>query len=320
MSNRELDAAGIPDALMRQSYLACKELNRSYGKTYYLATLLLPPGKRPYVHALYGLARYADEIVDDMELDASPAQRAELLAAFSDRFFADVAIGSSDDRIIRAVVDTIRRWDIPVEHFRAFFRSMEMDLTVSRYQTYEDLYTYVYGSAAVIGLQMVPILEPTDPAAYDKACQLGVAFQLANFIRDVGEDYARGRVYLPMSELEAFGVGEAELAGHRVDDRMRAALDFQIRRVEDLQRNAEAGIGMLHPSSRDCIDAARILYCGIAEQVRTIDYQVFTTRATVSTARRLSVALPAWRRARAARRRYGPGNVHGITDASAEGR
>ena len=167
---------------------------------------------------------------------------------------------------------------------------------------------------------MVPILEPTDPAAYDKACQLGVAFQLANFIRDVGEDYARGRVYLPMSELEAFGVGEAELAGHRVDDRMRAALDFQIRRVEDLQRNAEAGIGMLHPSSRDCIDAARILYCGIAEQVRTIDYQVFTTRATVSTARRLSVALPAWRRARAARRRYGPGNVHGITDASAEGR
>lgn len=312
MSRRDLDRAGITDPAMRASYERCRELNAAHGKTYYLATLLLPPAKRPYVHALYGFARYADEIVDDLASTLSEQEKADLLGSWGERFFDDLRRGRSDDPVCAAVVDTVQRWDIPVEHFEAFLTSMRMDLTVTEYATYDDLYTYVYGSAAVIGLQMVPILEPMDPAAYDRAKDLGVAFQLANFVRDVGEDLERGRVYLPMEDLATFGVTRADLERRVVTPEIRALLEFQIQRVRRLEESSREGIAMLHPSSQPCIEAARILYCGIVDAVEDIDYQVFTTRATVPTSRRLAVAIPAWQRAVAARRQYGEGHPHGL--------
>jgi len=159
VSSRDLDAAGITDPEMRVSYERCRELNAQHGKTYYLATLLLPPAKRPYVHALYGFARYADEIVDDLASTLTDQEKSDWLGRWGDAFLADVRRGSSDDPVCRAVVDTVQRWEIPTEHFEAFLHSMRMDLTVTEYPTYDDLYEYVYGSAAVIGLQMVPILE-----------------------------------------------------------------------------------------------------------------------------------------------------------------
>lgn len=307
MSGRELDAAGITDPQLRESYERCRELNAAHGKTYYLATLLLPPVKRPFVHALYGFARYADEIVDDLSSTLGDAERAEWLGTWGQKFLADLAGGSSDDPICRAVVDTVQRWDIPVAHFEAFLHSMAMDLTVDEYPTYEDLYEYVYGSAAVIGLQMIPILGPTTPAAFDRAKDLGVAFQLANFIRDVGEDLERGRVYLPLDEMLAFGVTRADLETRVMTPAIRDALVFQVERVRALEESARPGIAMLHPSSRDCIEAARILYCGIVDEVERNGYDVFARRASVPMRRRLAVAGPALIRARRARRRYGPG-------------
>ncbi len=312
MSRRDLDRAGITDPEMRASYERCRELNAQHGKTYYLATLLLPPAKRPYVHALYGFARYADEIVDDLGSTLSEREKADWLGTWGDRFFADLNRGTSDDPVCRAVVDTVQRWDIPVEHFEAFLHSMRMDLTVTSYATYDDLHAYVYGSAAVIGLQMVPILEPTSPEAYPHATELGVAFQLANFVRDVGEDLERGRVYLPLEDLERFGVSRADLERRVVTARVRAALEFQIARVRELEEASRIGITMLHPSSQPCIEAARVLYCGIVDAVEDIDYQVFTKRATVSRRRRLQVALPAWREARNARRHSGEGHPRGL--------
>jgi phytoene synthase len=312
MSRRALERAGITDPLLQASYERCRELNASHGKTYYLATLLLPPAKRPYVHALYGFARYADEIVDDLASTLSEQEKADWLGTWGDRFLADLARGRSDDPVCRAVVDTVLRWDIDVAHFEAFLHSMRMDLTVTEYETYADLSEYVYGSAAVIGLQMVPILEPTAPEAYERAQDLGAAFQLANFVRDVGEDLDRGRVYLPLEDLAAFGVTRADLENRVVTPDIRRALQFQVARVRALEEASRSGIALLHPSSQPCIEAARVLYCGIVDAVEDIDYQVFTTRATVSTRRRLAVALPAWRRARAARRTYGEGHPRGL--------
>jgi 15-cis-phytoene synthase len=312
VSGRDLDAAGITDPALRESYERCRQLNAAHGKTYYLATLLLPPGKRPYVHALYGFARYADEIVDDLSSTLSDHEKADWLGTWGDAFLADVRAGRSDDPVARAVVDTVLRWDIPLEHFEAFLHSMRMDLTVTEYQTYDDLYEYVYGSAAVIGLQMVPILEPTTPEAYERAMDLGVAFQLANFVRDVGEDLDRGRVYLPMAELNAAGVTRADLEQRIATPAIKDALREQIARVRMLEERSRSGIAMLHPSSQDCIEAARVLYCGIVDAVESIDYEVFTQRATVPMTRRLAVAGPAWRRARKARKRFGPGHVRGI--------
>ncbi len=307
VSGRELDAAGITDPALRESYERCRELNAAHGKTYYLATLLLPPVKRPYVHALYGFARYADEIVDDLSSTLSGAERAEWLGTWGRAFLDDLSRGSSTDPICRAVVDTVRRWDIPVAHFEAFLHSMAMDLTVDDYATYDDLYEYVYGSAAVIGLQMIPILGPTSPEAFDRAKDLGVAFQLANFIRDVGEDLDRGRVYLPLDELLAYGVTRTDLEARVMTPAIRDALVFQVERVRALEESARPGIAMLHPSSRDCIEAARILYCGIVDEVERNGFDVFAKRASVPMRRRLAVAGPALIRARRARRRYGPG-------------
>jgi phytoene synthase len=307
VSDRELDAAGIRDPHLRESYERCRHLNAKHGKTYYLATLLLPPQKRPYVHALYGFARYADEIVDDLSSTLTDAEKAAWLGDWGQTFLDDLERGWSDDPVCQAVVDTVQRWQIPREHFIAFLHSMAMDLTVTEYQTYAALHEYVYGSAAVIGLQMVPILEPTSPLAYDYAMDLGIAFQLANFIRDVPEDLDRGRVYLPLDELGQFGVTRQTLECRETTPDVVDALKFQVARVRELEERSRPGVDLLHPSSRDCIDAARVLYCGIVDEVERQGFDVFARRATVPLTRRLAVAGPALLRARRARRRFGAG-------------
>lgn len=289
------------DSLLRESYEACKKLNARHGKTYYLATLLLPPHKRPYVHALYGFARYADEIVDDLASTLSLDEKRKALREWSEARLADLRAGVSHDHIGRALVDTVRTFEIPIEYFEAFLYSMEMDLYRTSYESYDDLLEYVYGSAAVIGLQMVPILGALSDGAYEPAKKLGIAFQLANFIRDVGEDLQRGRVYLPLDELASFGVDRAMLERRTLTPEITAALKFNIERVRTLQREAEPGIALLAPASRPCIEAASELYCGIVDEVEKINYDVFAHRATTSLARRLTVALPAWVRARRAR-------------------
>jgi phytoene synthase len=178
-----------------------------------------------------------------------------------------------------------------------------MDLTVSGYPTYADLLRYVEGSAAVIGLQMTPILEPVDvAAAAPRARDLGVAFQLSNFIRDVGEDLRRGRVYLPAEDLDAFGVERAQLAAGVVDGRTRRLLAFEIARARELYARAAPGIDLLHADSRDCVRVAYRLYSGILDEVERAGYRVLDRRVSVPLRRRVAVAGPALVRARRARR------------------
>jgi phytoene synthase len=301
----ELKAAGITDPALRNSYLECKRLNSLHGKTYFLATRLLPPAKRPFVHALYGFARYADEIVDDLASTLSEEEKAKSLKNWGDEVLANIKSGKSHDHIGAALVDTVNRFSIPISYFEAFLHSMTMDLTVTEYHTYEDLYEYVYGSAAVIGLQMVPILGTVSKQAMAEANiaaeKLGTAFQLANFIRDIGEDLTRGRVYLPVTELQSHGVTREMLEERIVTPEIVNALKEQIKRVRTLQAEATPGINLLHAESRACIEAASELYCGIVDEVEKIDYQIFDNRAKTSNWRRLRVALPAYIKARNSR-------------------
>ena len=286
----ELTAAGITDPDLRASYAECKRLNALHGKTYFLATLLLPKAKRPFVHALYGFARYADEIVDDLASELSVEEKAQALSTWGNTVLADLKKGTSVDHVGRALIDTVKRFDIPHEHFEAFLHSMTMDLTVQEYETYEDFLEYVYGSAAVIGLEMVPILGPLHNDAYEAAKKLGIAFQLANFIRDVDEDLDRGRVYLPIKELAQFGVTREMLEERVLTPEIIEALKFQIARVRQLQAEAAPGIAMLEATSRPCIQAASTLYCGIVDEVEKIGYDIFNQRAKTTTARRIRVA------------------------------
>jgi phytoene synthase len=261
-----------------ESYRRCRELNQRYGTTYYAATFALPAIKRPHVHALYGFCRYADDIVDD--LGPVPTDvRVKALDEFGRRFFTDVEAGRSDDPVLKAVVHTVQAFDIDVECFRRFLHSMAMDFTISTYETYADLQGYMDGSAAVIGEMMLPILEPTDrEAAFQPARDLGDAFQLTNFLRDVNEDLDRGRVYIPQADLARFGV---VIEDRVVTPQWRDLMVFEIERTRELYRSARVGIPFLPPSSQRCIRAAHRLYGGILAEIERADYDVFSRRVRV---------------------------------------
>ena len=266
---------------LEQSYAECRRLNKRYGTTYYWSTYALPRIKRHHVHALYAFCRYADDIVDDLG-DAPVDVRAKALQAFGDRFFADLAAGSSDDEVLKAVVHTVRAFDIDPDCFRRFLRSMEMDLTVSEYETFDDLRGYTDGSAAVIGEMMLPILEPLDPAARCHARDLGDAFQLTNFLRDINEDLDRRRVYIPQDDIRRFGAGDA-FAERRVTPGFVELMRFEIDRTRALYRSAEAGLPLLPPTSARCILAAHRLYGRILDVIEDDGYDVFSHRARVPT-------------------------------------
>lgn len=276
------------------SYRLCRRLHRAHGTTYYWATALLPGEARPHVHALYGFCRYADDIVDG---GGGLAEREAALAGLETRLFADLERGRSQDSVLAAVVDTVGVLGLDPECLRRFLRSMAMDLRVSSYESFDDLMGYMDGSAAVIGEMMLPVLRPTSAEAVGPARELGIAFQLTNFLRDVGEDLDRGRTYIPQCELRSFGALGA-LAERSVTPQWCALMRFEIARARGCYRRARPGLAMLPPVSARCIATALALYSGILDRIEDNGYDVFSCRARVPTWTKLvGVArLPlAWR-------------------------
>ena len=293
------------DESLAAAYRCCRLVHRRHGRTYYLATKLLPAWKRRHVHALYGFTRYADDIVD-----GGGAGAAERLARWAERFEAD----DRGHPILVAVRHTIAVFDLDVADFRTFLRSMAMDLTVTDYPRYADLRAYMAGSAAAIGTMMLPILGTARPgdlvAARGPARALGEAFQLTNFIRDVAEDLDRGRVYLPGEDLARFGVTRADLAGPVAGPAVRALIEYEARRARRLYAAARPGIDLLSASARPAIRAAYVLYGGILDEVARAGYDVLGRRATV----------PRWRRAAVvARELAGMNTEHGGEHADIPG-
>ncbi|WP_399881854.1 phytoene/squalene synthase family protein [Streptomyces sp. BBFR51] len=296
MTRRELDAAGVADPALRAAYSCCRELNARHGKTYFLATRLLPVEHRSAVHALYGFARWADDIVDDLERREAPCERDRLLKCLEGDLAYALRSGGGDEPVVRAVADTAARYGIDHALFADFLTSMRDDLRVTDYPTYAELRAYMHGSAAVIGLQMLPVLGTVVPReeAAPHAAALGVAFQLTNFLRDVGEDLDRGRVYLPADLLAAHGVDRELLewsrgTGRR-DPRIRAALVAAEAMTRGVYREAEPGIAMLDPRVRPCIRTAFTLYGGILDAIAEQGYAVLHRRAVVSRRRRAASA------------------------------
>jgi phytoene synthase len=266
------------------SYEACRRLHASHGRSYYLATKLLPAGVRPAVHALYGFARVADEVVDDVTSSLSVQEKAAALASLR----AAVLTGDASVEVAPAVHDTLRRYAIPFRHLEDFLAAMEQDLTVASYSTYDDLLAYTHGSAAVVGVQLTHVFGTVVPLplAAPYAADLGVAMQLTNFLRDVGEDLDRGRVYLPQEDLDRFGVTVNQLRARVVDDAFRALMAFEVERTRSLYRTAAQGIRLLSPAARPCVEAALSLYAGILDAVERSGYRVLDRRVSVGPGRR----------------------------------
>ncbi|WP_430791730.1 phytoene/squalene synthase family protein [Actinoplanes sp. G11-F43] len=273
------------------AYERCRDLHREHGRTYYLATRLLPAWKRRHVHALYGFTRYADEIVDRTE-DRPTAERAAVLADWSGRFLAGLRGEAVDDPLLPAVLHTIAVFDLDLDDFEKFLRSMSMDLTVGGYSTYDDLLDYMEGSAAVIGTMMLPILGSSDPAAArEPARQLGFAFQLTNFIRDIAEDLERDRVYLPQEHLDEHEVTVDDLRRGVTTPPIKNLIKAEVARAREHYALAAPGIPLLEPTSQACMRTAFQLYGGILDEIEAIDYDVFGRRATVPHHRRAAVAV-----------------------------
>ncbi|GIE92108.1 phytoene/squalene synthase family protein [Actinoplanes regularis] len=279
------------DTDLAAAYARCRDLHREHGRTYYLATRLLPAWKRRHVHALYGFTRFADEIVDRTE-PRPPAERAAELSAWSAGFLAGLRGQPVDDPLLPAVLHTIAVFGLDVADFDKFLRSMAMDLTVTGYATYADLLDYMDGSAAVIGTMMLPLLGSSDPvAAREPARQLGLAFQLTNFIRDVAEDLARDRVYLPAEHLAEFGVTVADLRAGVATPAVRALIRAEVARAREHYAAAAPGIPLLEPASQACMRTAFQLYGGILDEIEAAGHDVFVRRATVPNRRRAAVAV-----------------------------
>jgi phytoene synthase len=280
---------------LARSYEACRLLNASHGRSYYLATRLLPAASRPSVHALYGFARVADEVVDDVRSTLTVAEKAARLEELG----AAVRAGDPAVPVAPAVHDTVTRHAIPWEHLDALLDAMRQDLVVATYPTYDDLLGYAHGSAAVVGLALTHVFGTVVPVrlAVPYAADLGIAMQLTNFLRDVGEDLQRDRVYLPLEDLDRFGVGVEQLRGGVVDEGFRRLMRFEIGRTRALYATAAQGIRLLAPEARPAVETAMRLYAGILGAIERADFRVLDRRVSVSPARRVLTCATAraWR-------------------------
>jgi len=270
------------------AYAHCAAIAARHGKSYHLATRLLTPDRRPAVHALYASARTADDLVD-----LPGADPAGDLATWSGALLDELAAGWSDDPVRLALVHTYRRYDIAVEHLVDFLAAMTSDLEVTGYPDMAALDRYMWGSAAVIGLQVLPVLGTAPGVVREEAAPyaiaLGEAFQLTNFLRDVAEDVDRGRVYLPADAMAAHGVTRDQLAAKRHDARFEALMREMVAVVRRRYNDAEPGTPLLAPESRDCVRAATALYGGILTEIERAGYRVLDRRVSVSRPRRLAV-------------------------------
>jgi phytoene synthase len=285
-SFREYDLAGC--------YHACGQITRTHSKTFYLSSLFLTSAQRRAVWAVYAFCRTADDIVDRIapareRLDAIDAWERKLLGAYD---------GNPADPIFVAFADAARRFGIPIQPALDLLRGARMDVTIQRYETYGELREYCYLVASTVGLLVMPILGTLSPQALGYGVALGRAMQMTNILRDVGEDACMGRIYLPADDLRRFGCEEQTIVQGVVDDAFVRVMQFQIGRVREMYREAEAGIELLAPKSRRTVRVALVLYRGILDRIEANRYDVFRCRAYVPLRAKLLTVLITLLRAR----------------------
>lgn len=266
------DSIDADRATLRQAYAHCGEVTRVHSRTFYLASGLLPPAKRRAVRALYAFCRVTDDLVDQAEED--PVRQLE---QWRERTLSHPPAG--EDPVALAWADTMARYRIPPLYAHQLIDGVAMDVHVRRYETFEQLAEYSYGVASTVGLMSMHIVGFEGSQAIPYAVKLGVALQLTNILRDVQEDWEKGRLYLPLEDLHAFGLQEADVVAGEVSDRWRAFMDDQIGRAHRLYEQAMPGIAMLHRDGRFAIAAAAELYRAILDDIQAHGGDVFSRRA-----------------------------------------
>jgi phytoene synthase len=286
LPNADYAADGGPLPLA-ECYKLCRDVARDHSKTFYLSSLFLAPPKRRAIWAIYAYCRTADDIVD--RLAAGRPDRLAALDEHETKLLAAVA-GEADEPIFIALADAMSRFAIPTEAALNLLRGGRMDVTVSRYETFDELLRYCDLVAATVGLLTAPVLGYERPEALEYGVQLGRAMQLTNILRDVGEDARMGRIYLPLAELRRFGCTEAGIFAGTIDDAWIGLMRFQIERARELYAAAEPGIALLEPDARYTVRLALDLYRKILDAIEANGYDVFTKRAFVPLRDKLTAA------------------------------
>ncbi len=281
-------------AQYRRAYAHCRDVTRHHSRTFFIASSLMRAEHRRAIQALYAFCRVSDDIVDRNDGDRPADLRAWRQRSLSSH-------PQPDDLVALAWADTCARYHIPRQYAEQLLDGVAGDLTARRYATFAELSHYCYAVASTVGLMVMHIVGYSGSEAVPYAVKLGVALQMTNILRDVGEDWRNGRLYLPTEELAAYGLSEADVAAGVVDDRWRAFMRFQIARTRQLFAEALPGVALLGAGSRFAIQAAAELYAAILDDIEAHDYDVFRRRASTSDGRKLTLLPGIWRRSHAAR-------------------
>jgi phytoene synthase len=280
------------DASLRKAYKQAERITAQHSKSFYLASALLPEEKRTAVRSLYAFCRTVDDIVDASSEEARDSQLDYWRGMVENGYFA------GHDLVAAAWADTLSRYHIPRHYALQLIDGVARDLCQSRYQTFDELATYCYGVASTVGLMSMYIIGFQSNDAVSYAIKLGVALQMTNILRDVGEDYHKGRLYLPREELVFYGILESDIAGGRVTENWRQFMKFQIERTRQLYGESWAGIKMLEREGQLAIGAASVFYQGILEEIEKNDYDVFGCRASLSALGKISRIPALWLKVR----------------------
>ena len=276
------------DAALRQAYKQADHITAQHSKSFYFASGLLPEEKRSAVRSLYAFCRTVDDIVDE----SSDGERESQLDYW--RGMVETASFADNDLVASAWADTLTRYHIPRHYALQLIDGVARDLCQIRYQTFEELATYCYGVASTVGLMSMYIVGFESSEAVPYAIKLGVALQMTNILRDVGEDYHNGRLYLPREELAFYGIQESDIARGHITDNWRQFMNFQIERTRQLYADSWAGVKMLEREGQLAIGAASVFYQGILDDIEKHDYDVFSRRASLNTLAKVSRIPALW--------------------------
>ncbi|GAC1394019.1 MAG: phytoene/squalene synthase family protein [Ktedonobacteraceae bacterium] len=286
-----------------EAYDYCRRVTQRASKTFYWGSVFLPQPKRRAVWAIYALCRIVDDIVDE-EMHPDTPQVGHLSGSSTPKRELDYwrhalacvyQRGGGNENLVQiAWSDLLEHYPVPLAPVLELLDGVEMDLTINRYQSFDELYLYCYRVAGTIGLLTSPIFGYQDETALQHAVDLGVALQLTNILRDIGEDAKRNRIYLPQDEMQHFGYTEDDLMREVVNDAFCELVRFQMARADNYYQRSQPGISLL---SQDCRLAVRLsgtLYRGILDRIQLNSYNVFTKRASVPLKTKLAAASQYW--------------------------
>lgn len=284
----------IEDTTLRAAYAHCRAITRKYAKTFYMATRFLPYHKQRSIFAIYALCRYLDDLVDETEdlilkEKISTAEIIDRSEAFKVKLIATYRGVEHKNPILLALSDVLNRFNISIEHPLALLDGVTMDLTKNRYANFDELYEYSYKVASVVGLMTSEIFGYSDPKALNHAVDLGIAMQLTNILRDIGEDLERNRIYLPADEMKRFQLTESDLFEKHVSERFVEFMKYQIERADHYYNSSDKGIMMLSKDSRLPVKLARENYSRILKKIEQNNYDVFRNRAYLNSTEKFSI-------------------------------